>query len=49
LPKELKTAKVVDIEKPEKMDMSNLKSYRCVPLPSNVVKLTEKAVVEYLT
>jgi hypothetical protein len=49
LPKELKTAKVVVIGKPGKKDMSNPKSYRCIPLLRNVAKLTEKAVAQYLT
>jgi hypothetical protein len=49
LPKELKTAKVVVIGKPGKKDMSNPKSYRCISLLSNVAKLTEKAVAQYLT
>jgi hypothetical protein len=49
LPKELKTAKVVVIGKPGKTDMSNPKSYRCISLLSNVAKLTEKAVAQYLT
>jgi hypothetical protein len=49
LPKELKTAKVVVIWKPGKKDMSNPKSYRCISLLSNVAKLTEKAVAQYLT
>jgi hypothetical protein len=49
LPKELKTAKVVVIGKPGEKDMSNLKSYRCISLLSNVAKLTEKAVAQYVT
>jgi hypothetical protein len=49
LPKELKTAKVVVIGKPGKKDMSNPKSYRSISLLSNVAKLTEKAVAQYLT
>jgi hypothetical protein len=48
LPKELKTAKV-GIGKPGQKDMSNPKSYRCISLLSNVAKLIEKAVAQYLT
>jgi hypothetical protein len=39
----------VVIGKPGKKDMSNPKSYRCISLLSNVAKLTEKAVAQYLT
>jgi hypothetical protein len=49
LPRELKTAKVVVIGKPGKNDMSNPESYRCISLLSNVAKLTEKAIAQYLT
>jgi hypothetical protein len=46
---ELKTSKIVVIGKPGKKDMSNLKSYRCISLLSNIAKLIEKAVAQYLT
>jgi hypothetical protein len=48
-PKELKTAMVGVMGKQGKIDMSNPTSYICISLLSNVAKLTENAVAQYLT
>jgi hypothetical protein len=48
LPKELKTTMVVVIGKPGKKDMSNPKAYRCISLLSNIAKLTETVIAQYL-
>jgi ribonuclease HI len=44
-----KNAKVVVIGKPGKRDLTNPKSYRCISLMSNIAKLTEKVIAQYLT
>jgi ribonuclease HI len=49
LPIELKNAKVVVIGKPGKRDLTNPKSYRCISLLSNIAKLTENIIAQYLT